>query len=252
MTLKFEKRSSIAVKMQKRRRKMFQSIETIILCFLLLVTFAMILATFMTFKSELEKDHHYVKELILLSMPSTVNVTTSVRGNLGPPSVLVEPSVERWLKDRWQAASDMHGSAIKGGHWVTLNFINPINKNQKDIVLVKKIVLDWESAFSEDYVLKGSIQQPSPERQSFVIYDSYSGENADVNYRNKKAKRTIEEYGQSPWVQFKMPLHIIHTIELNEAISLDTLHLEIRKPGKHGWGVSLWKFEVFGTKPSML
>jgi hypothetical protein len=249
LTLNFEEIGSIVVKMQKRRRKMSQSnLETIILCFLLLVTFAMILATLMTFHSEFVNDHHYVKELILLSLPSTVNVTTSVRGNLGPPSVLVEPSVERWLKDRWQAASDMHGSAIKGGHWVTLNFINPMNNSQKDIVLVKKIVLDWESAFSEDYVLKGSFQQPSPERQSFVIYDSYSGENSDVNYRNKKAKRTIEEYGQSPGVQFKMPLHIVHTIELNEAISLDTLYLEIRKPGKHGWGVSLWKIEVFGTK----
>lgn len=208
----------------------------------------MILVTFVAFTNESLMDPYDKKEIMLLSTPSTVNVSTSVRGNLGPPSVLVEPSVERWLKDRWQAAADMHGTAIKGGHWVKLEFIHENNHSQKDIVHVKKIVLDWESAFSEDYVLKGSIQQDSSKHQSYVIYNSYTGKNVEVNHRNEKAKRRIDEYGQSPGVQFKMPLHIIHTIELVEAISLDTLYLEIRKPGKHGWGVSLWKIEVYGSK----
>ena len=44
-----------------------------------------------------------------------VIVTSDARGNLGPASVLVKDVPgENWLKDRWQAASDMGGTAIPG------------------------------------------------------------------------------------------------------------------------------------------
>ena len=49
----------------------------------------------------------------LLSAGATV--TTDTRGNLGPGSVITQKvQGNDWLKDRWQAASDMHGSAIAG------------------------------------------------------------------------------------------------------------------------------------------
>jgi hypothetical protein len=80
---------------------------------------------------------------MLLTSPRTTTVTASVRGNLGPPSVVVEDSVKDWLKDRWQAASDMHGTAIQGPHWIQLDF--------RASVIIDKILLDWEAAYSDDY-----------------------------------------------------------------------------------------------------
>ena len=54
---------------------------------------------------------------------SYVTITSSARGNLGPSSVLnQDPPGKDWLKDRWQAASDMGGTAIPGCHWVKLDF----------------------------------------------------------------------------------------------------------------------------------
>ena len=59
----------------------------------------------------------------LLSRNPNIVITSSTRGNLGPPSVLNQnPPGKDWLKDRWQAASDMHGTAIKGSHWVLFDF----------------------------------------------------------------------------------------------------------------------------------
>ena len=47
-------------------------------------------------------------------------VTASVRGNLGDAQVVVDPSTKDWLKDRWQAASDMNGTPIKGLHFLKI------------------------------------------------------------------------------------------------------------------------------------
>jgi hypothetical protein len=69
-----------------------------------------------------------IESSALLSRNPEVKVTTDVRGNLGPPSVMIQetPGTD-WLKDRWQAASDMHGTAIPGVHWVMLEFPSPVN-----------------------------------------------------------------------------------------------------------------------------
>ena len=51
----------------------------------------------------------------IVSRNARVQVSSDVRGNLGSSQVIVQdpPGVD-WLKDRWQAASDMGGTAIKG------------------------------------------------------------------------------------------------------------------------------------------
>lgn len=115
----------------------------------------------------------------LLHVPSTseepisrskgVAVTCDVRGNLGPCSVVVQdPPGSDWLKDRWyessalsilifsssienayrQAASDMGGTAIKGVHWIVLDFGR--------LVKVHQVILDWETAFARAYRLEGN------------------------------------------------------------------------------------------------
>lgn len=136
----------------------------------------------------------------LLSRTDSVTATADVRGNLGPASVVIqkEPGAD-WIKDRWQAASNMHGTAIKGAHWVKLDF-------GRDII-VDKVVLDWEAAYANQYKLEGSNFDISDDdgADKWVMFD---GTDPSQEYR-----RTSEESGQSPGVKTKTPLHVVHTID---------------------------------------
>lgn len=240
----------------------------------------------------------------LLSRNPKVILTSSTRGNLGPPTVLnQDPPGTDWIKDRWQAASDMHGTAIKGSHWVLLDFSQLIldiqKKNEmgsgKDGVVdgrsgiqMTKIVLDWETAFATDYRVEGRMDRPLQYESSLargvdreeeedwcVLYDGGKQRaNGNNHKRNNKLQDGIDfhesEYGQSPGVKQKLPLHILHTIEWtamssnNEQSSEGNgkesssgscssttskfryLRVFIRKPAR-GWGVSLWQVDVYGT-----
>ena len=88
------------------------------------------------------------KQISLISRNSGVTAICDRRGNLGPCGVVVQdvPGSD-WLKDRWQAASDMGGTAIPGAHWVLLDFHRPVK--------ARSFVLDWETAYAEDYRLEG-------------------------------------------------------------------------------------------------
>jgi hypothetical protein len=61
-------------------------------------------------------------------------VTTDTRGNLGPPEVMTQavPGTD-WIKDRWQAASDMGGTAIPGEHWVVIDLGKKVKQNKKEM-----------------------------------------------------------------------------------------------------------------------
>lgn len=97
----------------------------------------------------------------LLSCGADVEATCDVRGNLGPCSVIIQdPPGTDWLKDRWQAASDMGGTAIPGAHWVLLDF--------KKIINVQSIKLDWETAYAQDYVIYGRLNDYEEWK---IIYD---------------------------------------------------------------------------------
>lgn len=98
-----------------------------------------------------------------------------------------------------------------------------------------KIVLDWETAFAKDYRIEGRMimdhHHPIDNSGDFVdssnnndwcvLYDSGDKSTNNNNSNNEKVIhridhypiRTEEEYGQSPGVKQKLPLHIIHTIE---------------------------------------
>ena len=66
--------------------------------------------------------------------------TTDTRGNLGPAEVLVQSNPgTNWLHDRWQAASDMGGTAIPGHHWVEIDLGRTVT--------AQEAVLDWEAAY---------------------------------------------------------------------------------------------------------
>jgi len=200
---------------------------------------------------------------------TVVKATSDVRGNLGEASVVLQdPPGTDWLKDRWQAASNMHGQNIPGAHWVQLEFVSP------SAVCVTKVVLDWEAAYATDYVLEGSLASPLP------VAGENPGEDRVVLYDGGDASqdrmRTVESSGRSPGVNSKTPLHYVHTIRFppsatvygqREGQGRDVttgddgggvvvsckdpvrfLRVYIRKPASHGWGVSLWQFDVYGYK----
>jgi hypothetical protein len=75
-----------------------------------------------------------------------------VRGNLGPASVITRArakagSREDWLKDRWQAASDMGGTPIPGAHWVEIDL--------QRLCHIDSVLIDWEEAYSQHWTIKG-------------------------------------------------------------------------------------------------
>ena len=167
-------------------------------------------------------------------------ISADVRGNLGPASVLLNNGTD-WLKDRWQAASDMHGTAIAGSHWIQMHFV--------DRVRVTRIILDWETAYSNDYSIQGCKVQPPPNDGklkdgdcSVLLFDTRR--TADVKHRS------IHQYGQSPGVPKtrKLPLHVIHALDDLPTDNNDiwSLRIGIRRPYHAGWGVSLWRVEVYG------
>ena len=176
--------------------------------------------------------------LVLLSRQPGVTAQADVRGNLGPISVVLQAQPGKdWLKDRWQAASDMGGTAIPGVHWVVLDL-----GGQAELECV---TLDWETAYAKDYRLEGKN----------ALADGWQPIFDSANAAHVKRRRSREE-GQSPALKKPVPLHIIHTLDVtglgpsSSAMvarnpSFRFLRLFIIKPAR-GWGVSLWQFDVLG------
>ena len=204
-----------------------------------------------------------------------VTATADVRGNLGPIDVVLQdlPGTN-WLKDRWQAASDMHGTNIPGAHWIQLDFgqhtanaavsssLQQQQQQQPHLIRPTSIVLDWEAAYAQDYVLQASATHPltgHPDHQPSdgTVWTLFDGRQAS----QRRQFLTKRETGQSPGVKQPTPLHVIHTIQLLVATNNNTspattittqssrplryLRLFILKSAR-GWGVSLWQFDVYG------
>jgi hypothetical protein len=171
---------------------------------------------------------------VLLTAPELgTTVESDVRGNLGPVSVVLQSHTVDWLKDRWQAASDMHGTAIRGMHWIHVKLSQPAR--------ITRFLLDWETAYAENYRLEGRYN----DKNVVVYFDSLNEDNRDM--------RTSHSFGQSPGVKQKLPLHIIHNIscpsssdEPAASTTVDEFHLIIRTPFHPSWGVSLWRVQAFG------
>lgn len=159
----------------------------------------------------------------ILSRFDNVTATTDVRGNLGPAETVVQKIPGKdWIKDRWQAASNMHGKNIPGSHWVLLDFGTEI--------FVDKIVLDWEAAYADKYILEGSIEDPTINNDvdKWVLFDGTDP--------SQEKFRSTETSGQSPGVKTKTPLHVVHTLgPLETNKRLRYLRLNILKSAM-GWG----------------
>ena len=219
------------------------------------------------------------------------NVTTDVRGNLGPASVLIQNQTTDWIKDRWQAASDMHGTNIHGPHYVQLDWsyvmdvvngqevklrgsvtaTDAIPKNGVMNVIIRRIVLDWEAAYSDNYDIQiwtdgaigadrwMSIFTMRPIKTNTKKLPQRDGNTTDVpKFDANGGIVTSTEWGQSPGVTFPTPLHIVHDIELRantqpSDILLSSKMRIVIHTSAMGWGVSLWQVQVYGCygRPSL-
>jgi hypothetical protein len=233
------------------------------------------------------------KKIAITLLSQNATVTADVRGNLGDAAVvLTDPNGTDWLKDRWQAASDLHGTEIRGAHWVRLEFAPHIivgNDNGGSGGTITSIILDWETAYSDDYRIDGLVrvwppvlpgqpdtvngaadeQQKAARMMMIPLFDSKQQQQKNDNSNNFKTR----SYGQSPGVPQKLPLHIIHEIDMttmttgssSTTIATTTrttgttqrtpppppmvcygILLSIRSPFHKGWGVSLWSIQVYG------
>jgi hypothetical protein len=146
-------------------------------------------------------------------------VTASVKGNLGPPSVVLTPFVSDWLKDRWQAAKDMTGAPIPGPHWLQFDLPKPASK-------LNRILIDFEVALSKDYAI-----------DTFCTTDNQWHTVHDTRVTNSLLTDK----------QTKNKLHIIHDIVIKDVTcqSVSKIKLKIRKPGTK-FGTSIWRFEAYG------
>ena len=182
---------------------------------------------------------------IVSRIPHNVVATADVRGNLGPATVVVQakPGTD-WIHDRWQAASNMHGKQIPGEHWVQLEF-------KESSVVADKVVLDWETAYADEYILEASLEPITDETATtdkvWILFDGRNSQ--DVG-----SMRSVTESGKSPGVKEPRPLHVVHEIQLdkggnshgsNRHKPFRFLRLHILK-SVTGWGVSLWQFDVYG------
>jgi len=145
-------------------------------------------------------------------------VISDVRGNLGPPSVVTNAEDEDWLKDRWQSALDMTGSPIPGSHFLEVDL------GRKS--LITKIVLDWESAYCEQY--------------SLIAHNGIS--------KSSNMHRLAE--GRDASKSFPKDKHIVHEFRFsptNDPGRFRYVRLVMHKPATK-WAPSLWHFGVYGLQ----
>ena len=147
---------------------------------------------------------------------SFATATASVRGNLGPVSVIISPIVSDWLRDRWQAAKDMSGAPILGPHFVLLTAGNAFTS-------ISKVIIDWETASASNI------------RISAILYDGSSTVIYKFGDKRERSKR---------------PKHVIDSIPIDFMVPItnpiEQIRIDINAP-ETAWGSSIWHVDVWGN-----
>jgi hypothetical protein len=188
-------------------------------------------------KLDTAKSHFANQAPVLLTTPELCTVTADVRGNLGLAAVTLNNGTD-WLKDRWQAASDMGGTAIRGRHWVQLDFADP--------VVLHSARLDWETAYSDHYELLIPLKNGAGDTAHSATNHKDPGWTTVFTAPNERIQ--VNKTGTSPgFTKVPMPLHVVHTFELEKpTVATKSVRLLILSSAT-GWGVSLWRIEIYGT-----
>jgi allantoicase len=172
--------------------------------------------------------------MVLLSQDR--HVLSSVRGNLGPPSVVVSEIMDDWLTDRWQAARNMGGDPIPGRHWLIVDLLNAS--------VIERVLIDWEVALSNDYAVEGCN----------VALNAFS-DNINACSRCNVA-RTQQWQPIASRKQFvergRTQHHIIHeslplTTTVGPAPAYRCVKLAIHTPATR-FGSSVWRLQLWGHR----
>ena len=156
---------------------------------------------------------------VLALLSANKPVKADVRGNLGPPSVITQESTANWLTDRWQAAKDMSGDPIPGKHWVEIDL-------ERECV-VDNILIDWESAYCDDWLLRGRVTNSSSSKWVDLVSSSESSR----SHLNPKDKQHIIQTAKVEQPRLKPPVRYVR--------------LSIRRPATR-WGSSIWRMHIYG------
>ena len=158
-------------------------------------------------------------------LSSNCLVTASTLGNLAPPHVVVDPRMESWLTDRWQAAQDLTGKAIPGPHWIELTFNHPVQE-------ISDMIIDYETAFANDYAVE-------------VCFD---GSEVNMIVGCKEWKQILRSSQVKQRIKVtNTPQHVVHHVDVTyySDKAIRKLRLYIFRPATK-WGTSIWRLEVWG------
>jgi hypothetical protein len=206
--------------------------------------------------------HVLLSDLSYITMDC--HVLTDVRGNLGPASVILNNRTEDWIRDRWQAASDLHGTNIQGPHFVQFTWRQNVSSSRpstpklraasalenpvEPMIVVQRMVLDWEAAYSDNYdvqIRNASTFESMPLSSWQTIFSLRPSPSGPPNATGGSV--VVLQWGQSPGVADPTPLHVLHNISVRDGNSAAASQLRILiYTSAMGWGVSLWQVQVYG------
>eukprot|EP00931_Biecheleriopsis_adriatica_P006847 TRINITY_DN108199_c0_g1_i1.p1 TRINITY_DN108199_c0_g1~~TRINITY_DN108199_c0_g1_i1.p1 ORF type:complete len:300 (+),score=67.56 TRINITY_DN108199_c0_g1_i1:21-920(+) len=159
----------------------------------------------------------------ILELSQGLVAAGDVHGNLGPPSVVTAAKVPRdWLKDRWQAAKDMTGAPIPGEHWLSVDLLS-------SGLLLSWVVIDFETAHASAYSIETAGSAAGPWRRLAEVRSCCS-KGLKVEKRDRHVLHTISPE-TSDWKADR-----IVRARFTELATM--------------WGVSVWRFRIFGRKPA--
>lgn len=163
-----------------------------------------------------------------------------------------------WLRDRWQAASDMSGKPIPGPHWVSIELDAGCAASEA--------LIDWETARADDYELQvRAVCGGSPARaaKAQAKVEGAAARSAAVPSAVVASTATDDGEGQA-WTTLTSTRisrttserHVVDVVRVEEtaaALSITSTtrarleyRLHIRTPATQ-WGVSLWRLQLWGS-----
>lgn len=107
----------------------------------------------------------------------------------------------------------MQGEPINGEHWLLIDLQAPHTVN--------KILIDWEQAYSKDWVIQSKLNESSEQWISLC-----TSQQAKTTTQNSK--------------------HVIHEVVLTKEVIARLVRLFIKRPSTR-WGSSVWRFQVWGS-----
>ena len=123
------------------------------------------------------------------------------------------------MKSNMQYQRSCRGEPILGQHWVEIDLQRPQGCS------ISRGVLDWETAFASAYRLEGLDIEQGRWASLMPMFDDLPSSKVVV----RKSKQ-----------------HIVHDLKVEVQTPVSKVRVLITKPATR-WGVSLWRFQVYGT-----